>query len=68
MSKEVKAVIITVLAGIIGLYLGASINLEGYLGLIFAIAAATVLLSQRLTVINRLSNSNLANKLTSQNE
>jgi hypothetical protein len=50
MSKEIKAVIITVLAGIIGLYLGASINLEGYLGLIFAIAAATGFI---ISVINR---------------
>jgi hypothetical protein len=41
MSKSIKAVIITALAGIIGLYLGAAINAEGYYGVIFAIAAAT---------------------------
>ena len=41
MSKGMKAFIVTALVGIIGIYLGASMNLEGYLGLIFAIAAAT---------------------------
>lgn len=41
MSKTIISVVVTILAGIIGIYLGAAINLEGYLGLVFAIAAAT---------------------------
>lgn len=41
MSKSKIAVVVTILVGIIGIYLGATINLEGYLGIIFAIAAAT---------------------------
>jgi hypothetical protein len=32
------ALILTIVAGLIGIYLGAAINLEGYLGIIFAIA------------------------------
>lgn len=41
MSKTIVSVVVTILVGIIGIYLGAAINLEGYLGLVFAIAAAT---------------------------
>lgn len=41
MSKTIVSVVVTILAGIIGIYLGAAINLEGYLGLIFSIATAT---------------------------
>lgn len=40
MPKGIKAVFITALAGIVGIYLGAVINLEGYLGLIFSISTA----------------------------
>ena len=38
MRKSVLALILTIVAGLIGIYLGAAINLEGYLGIIFAIA------------------------------
>ena len=35
-----SALIWTILAGVAGVYLGALLNLEGYLGVIFAIAVA----------------------------
>lgn len=38
MKRPVKALIITFMAGTIGIYLGAAINLEGYLGIILSIA------------------------------
>lgn len=38
MKKAVKALVVTVLAGILGIYMGAFLNLEGYLGIILAIA------------------------------
>ena len=37
-SKAVSAFILTVIMGLIGIYLGAFLNLEGYLGIIFSIA------------------------------
>ena len=48
MSKTKVSVVVTILAGIIGIYLGATINLEGYLGLVFAIAAATGFIVQAI--------------------
>ncbi len=36
--KKVLAMIITIVAGYIGFVLGAALNLEGYLGIVFAIA------------------------------
>jgi len=36
--KKVLALILTVVAGYIGFILGAALNLEGYLGIVFAIA------------------------------
>ncbi len=41
MSKAIKASFVTAIIGLIGIYLGAVINLEGYLGIIFVVAAAT---------------------------
>lgn len=38
MRKSILGLILTVVAGYIGIYLGAAINLEGYLGIILAIA------------------------------
>ena len=38
MRKSTLALIWTIIAGLFGLYLGAIINLEGYLGNILAIA------------------------------
>lgn len=38
MKRAVRALIVTVLAGIAGIYVGAFLNLEGYLGIILAIA------------------------------
>ncbi|MCY6372597.1 hypothetical protein [Clostridium ganghwense] len=38
MKKSIKALIITFIAGAIGIYLGAAIELEGYLGVILSIA------------------------------
>ncbi len=38
MNKAASAFILTVIMGLIGIYLGAMLNLEGYLGIIFAIA------------------------------
>lgn len=35
-----SALVWTILAGVAGIYLGALLNLEGYLGVIFAIAVA----------------------------
>ena len=37
MSKTKVSVVVTILAGIIGIYLGAAINLEGYSGLVYLI-------------------------------
>jgi len=53
MSKTIIAVVVTVLAGIIGIYLGATINLEGYLGLIFAIAVATGFIVSAIELNNK---------------
>ncbi len=39
MKRAMKAAILTVVFGVLGIYLGAMINLEGYLGIVFAIAA-----------------------------
>lgn len=36
--KAFMAFILTILAGVFGIYIGAELNLEGYLGIIFAIA------------------------------
>lgn len=36
--KKLVAFIVTVVAGYIGFILGAALNLEGYLGVVFAIA------------------------------
>lgn len=41
MSRTIASVAVTIIVGIVGIYLGAAINLEGYVGLVFAIAAAT---------------------------
>lgn len=38
MRRSVLGLIVTIVAGLIGIYLGAAINLEGYLGIILAIA------------------------------
>jgi len=38
MRKSMLGSILTIVAGLIGIYLGAAINLEGYLGIILAIA------------------------------
>lgn len=38
MRKSIKALIVTFIAGFIGIYLGAFLNLEGYLGVILSIA------------------------------
>ncbi len=38
MKRSVKALIVTFMSGIIGIFLGASMNLEGYLGVILSIA------------------------------
>ncbi len=38
MKKSMLGLILTIVAGLIGIYLGSAINLEGYLGIIFAIA------------------------------
>lgn len=38
MKKPVIAFIVTLIAGVIGLYVGAGLNMEGYLGVIAAIA------------------------------
>lgn len=40
MDKPVKTAVITAAFGIIGIYLGAALNMEGYLGIVFAVAAA----------------------------
>lgn len=36
--KKVQALIVTILAGTLGIYIGAMLNAEGYLGSVFAIA------------------------------
>lgn len=36
--NKVRALILTIIAGLVGIYLGAAINLEGYLGIVFAVA------------------------------
>ena len=36
--RKVLAVILTIVAGYVGFILGAVLNLEGYLGIVFAIA------------------------------
>ncbi len=38
MRKSMLGLILTIIAGLIGIYFGAAINLEGYLGVILAIA------------------------------
>lgn len=38
MGKAITAFILTVIMGMFGIYLGAYLNLEGYLGSVFAIA------------------------------
>lgn len=38
MKKKVLALILTIVAGYVGFILGAELNLEGYLGIVFAIA------------------------------
>jgi hypothetical protein len=38
MSKAISAFAMTVIMGLFGIYLGAAINLEGYLGIILAVA------------------------------
>jgi len=38
MRKSMLGLILTVVVGLIGIYLGAAMNLEGYLGIILAIA------------------------------
>lgn len=38
MKKSIKALIITFITGYIGIYFGAFMNLEGYLGVILSIA------------------------------
>lgn len=38
MSKAILAFILTIVAGLIGIYLGAAIYLEGYLGIILSVA------------------------------
>lgn len=38
MKKSIKALITIFIVGYIGIYLGAIINLEGYLGIILSIA------------------------------
>ena len=36
--KKVLAMVLTIVAGYIGFVFGAALNLEGYLGIVFAIA------------------------------
>lgn len=36
--NKVLALILTIIAGVVGIYLGAALNLEGYLGIVFAVA------------------------------
>lgn len=36
--NKLLAPILTIIAGLVGIYLGAALNLEGYLGVVFAIA------------------------------
>ena len=38
MGKIILAIIVTIIMGYIGIIIGAMLNLEGYLGIIFAIA------------------------------
>lgn len=38
MKQSVLALIVTMLAGLAGLFIGAMLNMEGYLGIITAIA------------------------------
>jgi len=38
MNKSVKALILIFISGFIGIYLGAFLNLEGYLGVILSVA------------------------------
>ena len=38
MKTSLLALILTIIAGLVGIYLGAAINLEGYLGVILSIA------------------------------
>ena len=38
MSNAILAFILTIVAGLIGIYLGAVINIEGYLGVILSVA------------------------------
>lgn len=38
MSQTILAVISTIIAGVMGTYLGAAINIEGYLGIILSVA------------------------------
>ena len=39
MKKVLVPIIVTVIAGYVGIIIGASINVEGYLGNVFAIAS-----------------------------
>ena len=36
--NKLLAPILTIIAGLVGIYLGAALNLEGYLGVVFTIA------------------------------
>lgn len=44
-----KSFLIVSAVGLLGLYIGAMLNMEGYLGNIFAIAAATAVIQKQLS-------------------
>lgn len=46
--NKVRALILTIIAGLVGIYLGAAINLEGYLGIVFAVAVMGYFIIQEI--------------------
>ncbi len=52
MKKIITAVAVTLIMGYIGIYIGAMMNLEGYLGVIFSIASMGAFILHSIEKIN----------------
>lgn len=48
--NKVRALILTIIAGLVGIYLGAAINLEGYLGIVFSVAVMGYFIIQAIEI------------------
>ena len=51
-KKIITAVAVTLIMGYIGIYIGAMMNLEGYLGVIFSIASMGAFILHSIEKIN----------------